>query len=193
MPDLTIRLPSTCGTRWAADNVITDAGLPAMRGGTVTLHIDGVTQMSVRFCETLIERLLVDAGAGQIMLRGESVLASVLMRAAAERRGLDSRIVVESPLDARIAQARAEGYAQAVADVRWLAEARAQYAAFRETSNVAEYRALSEPERAVHDEVVHARHVADMLAGDNDAAGWLPSWRWDEWTERRAAPDTVHV
>lgn len=30
-----------------------------------------------------------------------------------------------------------------------------------------------------------AKWLADVVEGSNDARGWLPSWRWDEWEERR--------
>lgn len=93
------------------------------------------------------------------------------------------RAVTDIPV--QVDAARAEGYALAVGDVRWLAEARAQYSSFRETGNVAEYRALSEPEQAIHNQVVTARQVGDLLTGDDDGMGWLPSWLWDEWAERR--------
>lgn len=90
-------------------------------------------------------------------------------------------------LSAQVEGAKAAGYAQAIEDVRWLAEARAAYSSFRETKNAADYFALSEPERAIHNQVTTARQVGDLLAGDDDGMGWLPSWKWDAWEERRAS------
>lgn len=91
-------------------------------------------------------------------------------------------------LSAQVEGSKAAGYAQAIDDARWLAEARAGYSSFRETKNAAEFFALSDPERAIHTQVVTARQIADLLAGDDDGMGWLPSWKWDEWEERRASP-----
>lgn len=59
------------------------------------------------------------------------------------------------------------GYRRAVEDIRWLADARDDYA---------------DPNVREHTDV--ARLVADILSGKNEGYGWLPSWRWDEWEDR---------
>jgi len=62
-----------------------------------------------------------------------------------------------------------EGYLSAIADLRWLADRRDEY------THVAE-------------EVGAVCLVAAILDGKNDAVGWLPSWRWDEWAARKRYP-----
>jgi hypothetical protein len=63
------------------------------------------------------------------------------------------------------------GYQRAIADIRWLADARDEY-----------------DSEAVRPNTHTARHIADILEGTNDAFGWLPSWKWDGWDERRNEP-----
>lgn len=59
----------------------------------------------------------------------------------------------------------------ALAHMRWLADARAMY---------------SGPEVAAEAHAV--RLVAAIIAGETDGAGWLPSWKWDEWAEVSGRP-----
>ena len=62
-----------------------------------------------------------------------------------------------------------DGYAAAVANLRWLADARDYY---------------DLPDVKEHTDVV--RHAADMVEKSPDEAwGWLPSHLWDEWSQRR--------
>ncbi|MDN3309577.1 hypothetical protein QWJ90_01395 [Microbacterium oryzae] len=62
---------------------------------------------------------------------------------------------------------RAEEREKAAANLRWLADARAEY-----------------DHEATQREAHAARLLADIIDGQNDASGWLPSWRWDEWAAR---------
>lgn len=78
------------------------------------------------------------------------------------------------------------GYARAIDDLRWLAAARSEYIGSSGLPPAEEYHELSYVEKRVYEEVTAAQHVADILAGDNDGAGWLPSWKWDRWRERAA-------
>ena len=77
-------------------------------------------------------------------------------------------------------------YQAAIDDIRWLAAARAEYVSATGLPTAEEYHELSHVERRVYEEVTAAEHVADILAGTNDGAGWLPSWKWDTWRERTA-------
>ena len=93
---------------------------------------------------------------------------------------------VRAAIDADGMEARAfdDGYAQAVDDVRWLADARAEYGPLG-VKNAADYFALNDSERVLHTQAKTAGQIADMLGGTlDDAWGWLPSWRWDEWKDR---------
>lgn len=60
-----------------------------------------------------------------------------------------------------------DGYQAAIADVRWLADARDRYV-----------------DERVQFQTSSVRQVADIVNGENDAAGWLPSWLWDEWAAK---------
>lgn len=40
---------------------------------------------------------------------------------------------------------------------------------------------------AVHEEHTAAEWLADIIEGVNDGRGWLPSWRWDDWTRYLAS------
>lgn len=78
------------------------------------------------------------------------------------------------------------GYARAVKDLRWLAAARSEYLGANGLPPAEEYHELTYVEKRVYEEVTAAQHAADILAGDNDGAGWLPSWKWDRWRQRTA-------
>lgn len=69
--------------------------------------------------------------------------------------------------DRWLAAVRAEEREKAVADLRWLGDARGEY-----THEVCQAEART------------ARHLAEILTGENDACGWLPSWLWGEWEAR---------
>jgi hypothetical protein len=68
-------------------------------------------------------------------------------------------------------------------DLRFLAEARKDYC-----HSCPEYQGdmheMGPMALAVHEEHASATWLADIIEGKNDARGWLPSWRWDEWTAR---------
>ena len=85
------------------------------------------------------------------------------------------------------AEAGEEGYRAAISDLRWLADRRDEYGGPRKVENVTDYFALSDTEKRIYDAVKDVHHTADILAGDNDGCGWLPSWRWDEWERRKSA------
>lgn len=69
----------------------------------------------------------------------------------------------------------APGYADAIADLRWLADARDEYTS-----------------EDVKPAVMTARLLAEILAETTPVSdggtgwGWLPSWLWDEWDARKA-------
>lgn len=48
-----------------------------------------------------------------------------------------------------------------------------------------DYHQLKPMELAIHEEHATADWLADIVEGKNDAMGWLPSWRWDDWTKLR--------
>lgn len=66
--------------------------------------------------------------------------------------------------------------------LRWLADARAAYVD-GPFSTVDEFFRLTLTMQSIAREVMTVRLAADMLDGTNDACGWLPSWKWDEWAE----------
>lgn len=55
----------------------------------------------------------------------------------------------------------------------------------------ADYHAMDPMALSVHEEHATAAWLADIVEGKNDAMGWLPSWRWDDWTKLRAAGSKV--
>lgn len=70
--------------------------------------------------------------------------------------------------------------ARTIQILRFLAASRKEY--FRAD------RDLPYSEWSTNDQVIHAQFttadlLADILEGKDDAQGWLPSWRWDEYTE----------
>ena len=56
--------------------------------------------------------------------------------------------------------------------IRWLAEARGQYSPPEG----------SDAEKYIKRELETAHHLADILDGTNEGWGWLPSWRWEEFS-----------
>lgn len=64
--------------------------------------------------------------------------------------------------------------------LRFLAAARKEYC-HRCPEHQGDMAAMSVTDLAVHEEHATADWLADIIAGSNDAKGWLPSWRWDEW------------
>ncbi|WP_295851202.1 hypothetical protein [uncultured Microbacterium sp.] len=67
-----------------------------------------------------------------------------------------------------------------VEKLRWLADARAAYVD-GPFDTVEQFFALSPTMQSIASEVMTVRQAAAMLDGTNDACGWLPSWKWDEW------------
>jgi len=67
-----------------------------------------------------------------------------------------------------------------VQKLRWLADARAAYVD-GPFETVGQFFELSPTMQSIAREVMTVRMVADILEGQNDASGWLPSWKWDEW------------
>lgn len=78
--------------------------------------------------------------------------------------------------------------------LRWLADARAEYVD-GPFSTVDEFHRLSPTMQSIAREVMTVRLAADMLDGINDAFGWLPSWKWDEWDQvtQPTEPQTVEA
>jgi hypothetical protein len=66
--------------------------------------------------------------------------------------------------------------------LRWLASARAEYIG-QPFETVEEYFKLTPTMQSIAREVMTARQLADILEGKNDAYGWLPSWKWENWEE----------
>lgn len=56
--------------------------------------------------------------------------------------------------------------------IRWLAEARGQYSPPEG----------SDAEKYIQRELETAHHLADILDGKDEGWGWLPSWRWEEFS-----------
>lgn len=84
------------------------------------------------------------------------------------------RVQADPPVDVR---------AQIVADLRYLATARKDYCN-RCPEHQGDMMQMTPTEVGVHDGHATASWLADIIAGANDAKGWLPSWRWDEWEAR---------
>lgn len=79
------------------------------------------------------------------------------------------------------------GIAAAVEALTWLASARREYCHLkhdeRGVADIHEYWEASEMIRALHSEHQTAEGLARILSAQDDGAGWLPSWRWDDWRE----------
>lgn len=73
--------------------------------------------------------------------------------------------------------------AKIVSDLRYLAEARKDYCG-RCPEHQGDMMQMTPTEMGVHDGHATAAWLADIVEGSNDAKGWLPSWRWDEWEAR---------
>lgn len=54
-----------------------------------------------------------------------------------------------------------------------------------------EYQGMDPMALAVHEEHTTAEWLADIVEGKNDAMGWLPSWRWDDWAKFREGSGEV--
>jgi hypothetical protein len=94
------------------------------------------------------------------------------------------KVLTETASKVALELGRRESRGSIVADLRFLAEARKDYChRCPETQN--EMRDMGPSALGVHDGHATASWLADIIEGSNDAMGWLPSWRWDEWTERR--------
>lgn len=180
------------GIRYDHPIVVLGAGRAKIEQMEVRIRDAGLTELPPGTLTTGVERVW-RSGDGE---PADGVLAALDALVAAEARAAgctpacpsgehEHELSLAARAAAAIREAHAAGYAQAIADTKWLAEARAQYSSFRETGNVADYFALSEPERAIHNQVVTARQVADLLSGDDDGMGWLPSWLWEDWEARR--------
>jgi hypothetical protein len=72
-----------------------------------------------------------------------------------------------------------------ISDLRWLAEARKEYCQ-RCPEHQGDMHDMGPTALAVHDDHDAAERLADIIEGTNEAKGWLPSWRWDEWRSRQA-------
>ena len=72
---------------------------------------------------------------------------------------------------------------QVAEDLRWLAVARKDYCR-RCPETQGDMHDMGPLALAVHEEHATASWLADIIEGKNDAMGWLPSWRWDEWQAR---------
>lgn len=74
-----------------------------------------------------------------------------------------------------------------VSDLRFLAEARKDYC-HRCPEHQGDMNEMGPMALAVHEEHATALWLADIVEGTNTARGWLPSWRWSEWTARQSSP-----
>jgi hypothetical protein len=72
---------------------------------------------------------------------------------------------------------------QVAEDLRFLAAARKDYCA-RCPEHQGDMHEMGNMALAIHEEHMSASWLADIIDGKNDAKGWLPSWRWDEWKAR---------
>jgi len=79
-------------------------------------------------------------------------------------------------------------YAEAVADLRLLAAARKEYCQHCPES-LGDMAAMHPSSLAVHMNHETAEWLADILEGTNSGHGWLPSWRWEQWSGTRDVVD----
>lgn len=80
------------------------------------------------------------------------------------------RATVDGPDGDTLERVRTEARDQVLARLRFLVDARAEY--------------THDPDDrhdALATEVHAARLLLAILSGENDATGWLPSWKWDAW------------
>ena len=70
-----------------------------------------------------------------------------------------------------------------VAQLRFLSAARSEYYRGPEPQHSGDLDAMRTGDLLVWAESKAASLLADVIAGENDAKGWLPSWLWDEWEE----------
>lgn len=77
---------------------------------------------------------------------------------------------------------------QVAEELRQLGEWRREYCHACPQSQ-GDYHAMDPMALAVHEEHETARWLADIVEGKNDAMGWLPSWRWGEWTALRGSKE----
>lgn len=68
-----------------------------------------------------------------------------------------------------------------IAQLRFLSRARREYFRGEEPEHSGELDAMQTSDLLVWSESRTADQLAAVLAGVNDAKGWLPSWRWSEW------------
>jgi hypothetical protein len=71
-----------------------------------------------------------------------------------------------------------------VAQLRFLAAARRDYC-HSCPQTATDFHKMDAMALAVHEEHESASWLASIIEGSNDARGWLPSWRWSEWEDKR--------
>jgi hypothetical protein len=100
------------------------------------------------------------------------------MRAADQLAHEDAPALLDQvkSLTAELAAANGAGRAAAIAEVRFLAEARAAYGHLSSGLSTCK----SENDLAIDLQVNSVNLIADILDGRDDAKGWLPSWKWDD-------------
>lgn len=111
----------------------------------------------------------VEVARGHYAWKSESIAAAT------------SYLEGQAQFDRMLATVRAEVKADVVAQLRWLAAARAEYDHIPEGG----YHSATASDQLVHHEHRGVSGVADILEGISDGMGWLPSWRWDEWQVMR--------
>lgn len=79
---------------------------------------------------------------------------------------------------------------QIAAELRKLGEYRREYC-HSCPQTAADYHAMDPIALAVHEEHTTAGWLADIVEGTNDAKGWLPSWRWDDWATFTGSKETA--
>lgn len=117
-----------------------------------------------------------------------SLLAPVVDRLLAARAEEARMRMVEAAK--RAVEKEDDPRAAIVSDLRFLAEARKDYC-HRCPEHQGDMNEMGPMALAVHEEHATALWLADIVEGTNTARGWLPSWRWSEWTARQSSPSAA--
>jgi hypothetical protein len=94
---LALQLPALVGTREAADDLLHECEVaPDLRGETVVLLCRDLLSGSPSFADQLVKRLLVEAGAEELILVAARARFVELVKASAARRRVLARVRCES-------------------------------------------------------------------------------------------------
>lgn len=84
-----------------------------------------------------------------------------------------------------------------IEDLRWLAEVRSSYllgdARKMYNGGTGSYWSLDPVDQAMFAEATTARFMANILSGESESWGWVPSLFWDEWQQREQARADRHA